>query len=136
MNKAANTYWTDTRLAAQRPAARAITVTPARGSAIAHALEETQSRRASRSPFAAFGVIMLALLVFCVSISMRTQAEVQAAAMRHETLNMEVESLRNTNSALEQQMQRLRTDPRAIEVAARERLGMVRRNEIVVPAAQ
>ncbi|MBA2339249.1 MAG: septum formation initiator family protein [Pyrinomonadaceae bacterium] len=136
MNKAANTYWTDTRLAAQRPLPRAITVTPARGSAIAHAREETQSRRASRSPFVAFSVIMLTLFVFCVSISLRTQAEVQAAALRHETLNMEVEILRNTNSALEQQMRRLRTDPRAIEATARERLGMVRRNEIIVPAAQ
>ncbi len=135
MNKAANTYWTDARLAAQRPAARAITVTPARTVNIS-VREEAQSRRAIRSPFAAFGVIMLALFVFCVSVSMRTQAEMQGAAARQETLHAEVENLRNTNHALEREMQRLRTDPRAIEATARERLGMVRRNEIIVLAAQ
>lgn len=45
----------------------------------------------------------------------------------------DVEELRNFNQSLRLQIDRLRSDPRAIEVAARTRLNMVRANEIVVP---
>jgi cell division protein FtsB len=48
-------------------------------------------------------------------------------------MQTDVEALRNVNQSLKSELQRLRTDPRAIEIAARARLNMVRSNEFVVP---
>jgi cell division protein FtsB len=45
----------------------------------------------------------------------------------------DVEELRNTNQSLRLEIQRLNSEPRTIEAAARSRLNMVRANEIVVP---
>ncbi len=48
-------------------------------------------------------------------------------------MSMDVEQLRNTNASIQREVEQLRTNPRAIESAARARLNMVRANEIVVP---
>jgi cell division protein FtsB len=64
---------------------------------------------------------------------MRTRAEVRAASEQYQSIGSEVEALRDSNAALEQEVRRLHTDPRAIESAARTRLNMVRANEIIVP---
>jgi len=45
----------------------------------------------------------------------------------------DVERLQGTNDALRREVERLRSDPRAIEAAARTRLNMVRANEVVMP---
>ena len=44
----------------------------------------------------------------------------------------EIEGLREANQALQRDIQRLTKDPSAIELAARERLGMVKANDVVV----
>jgi cell division protein FtsB len=64
---------------------------------------------------------------------MRTHAERAAATQQFERMSSEVNNLRNGNAALASEVGRLRSDPRAIEAAARERLKMVRSNEIIVP---
>jgi len=48
-------------------------------------------------------------------------------------MQTDVEGLRNANQSLRLEIEKLRTDPRTIEAAARSRLNMVRPNEIVVP---
>ena len=136
MNKAANTYWVDDRLRAQRVAERALpSLAPARD--ISRELIGTRTevrRRGGIIPsWVAFGIIILATFAFCVTATMRTRAEMHSASEQHQKLNADVEALRHSNNALEREVSRLRSDPRAIETAARTRLNMVRANEIVVP---
>lgn len=80
-----------------------------------------------------FGMIILATFAVCVTVNMRTHAKVQMASEQFATMQSDVESLRNLNQSLKTEVQRLRTDPRAIESAARTHLNMVRSNEFVVP---
>jgi cell division protein FtsB len=48
-------------------------------------------------------------------------------------MQTDVEGLRSVNQSLKSDLERLRTDPRTIELAARARLNMVRSNEFVIP---
>jgi len=80
-----------------------------------------------------FGMILLAALAVCVTVNMRTRAKVQVAAQQLTAMQTDVEALRSINQSLKQEVERLRTDPRAIETEARARLNMVRSNEFVVP---
>ena len=137
MNKAANTYWVDSRLSAQRVAERAVpSFPPARD--LSRELIGTRTeirRRGGIIPsWVIFGMIILATFALCVTVTMRTHAEMSSAIEQHAQISAEVETLRTTNAALKSEVHRLRTDPRAVEAAARTRLNMVRANEIVVPA--
>jgi len=80
-----------------------------------------------------FGMILLATLAVCVTVNMRTRAKVQVAAQQLTAMQTDVEALRNVNQSLKSEVERLRTDPRTIEMAARAKLNMVRSNEFVVP---
>ena len=136
MNKAANTYWTDSRLSTQRPAARPLTLgAPARE--ISRELVGTRAevrRRGGLIPsWAVFTMIMLATFALCVTVTMRTHAEMRSAEQKYSQMRTEVQTLTNTNDSLRREAQRLQNDPRAIEAATRARLNMVRANEIVVP---
>ncbi len=136
MNKAANTYWTDSRLSAQRPAARPLALAaPARE--LSRELVGTRAevrRRGGLIPsWAVFTMIMLATFALCVTVTMRTHAERRGAEQRLSQIRTEVQAINNTNDSLRREVQRLQSDPRAIEAAARTRLNMVRANEVVVP---
>jgi cell division protein FtsB len=78
-------------------------------------------------------MILLATLAVCVTVNMRTRARVQVAAQQLTVTQTDVESLRAVNQSLKAELERLRTDPRTIELEARARLNMVRNNEFVVP---
>ena len=137
MNRAENTYWVDDRLRAQRVAERAIpSFPPARD--LSRELIGTRTeirRRGGIIPsWVIFGMIILATFALCVTVTMRTHAEMRSAIEQHQQISAEVETLRTTNASIETEVRRLRTDPRAVEAAARTRLNMVRANEIVVPA--
>jgi cell division protein FtsB len=80
-----------------------------------------------------FGMILLATFAVCVTVNMRTRAKVQIAAQQLTAMQTDVEALRTVNATLKAEVQKLRTDPRTIELAARSRLNMVRANEYVVP---
>lgn len=143
MNKAANTFWTDARLAAQRPSARALTLAPTVSEmprdmpAVASSSAPTRAevrRRGSLIPsWVVFSMIILATFALCVSATMRTHAEMRSAAQRHEQMSTDVEVLRKNNETIKREVERLRTDRHTIEDAARTRLNMVRADEIVVP---
>jgi cell division protein FtsB len=64
---------------------------------------------------------------------MRTRAKAQLANVQLSSMEAEVQSLRTVNQTLKSQVDKLKTDPRTIELAARARLNMVRSNEYVVP---
>jgi cell division protein FtsB len=55
------------------------------------------------------------------------------AEQQFSVMQSDVETLRSINQSLKADVEQLRTDPRAIESAARARLNMVRGNEYVVP---
>jgi len=79
-----------------------------------------------------FGMIILAVAAVCVTVNMRTRAKAQMAAVQLSTIETDVQVLRNLNQTLKNEVERLKSDPRTIELAARTRLNMVRSNEYVV----
>ncbi len=141
MNKAANSYWTDNRLAAQRPMARSMTllVPAARelsrpvvgGATVGRA--SARRRRFTVPSWAVFCMIIMTTFALCVTVTMRTHAEKRFAVEKFERMNSDVQALRNTNAAIERELRRLHNDPRAVETAARTKLNMVRADEIIVP---
>ena len=137
MNKAANTYWVDNRLQAQRVNTRALPslASPARDLSreIIGTRTEIRRRGGLIPSWAVFVTIILATFALCVTVTMRTHAEMRSASQQYERINSDVETLRNSNATLASEVSRLRSDPRSIELAAREQLKMARVNEIIVP---
>ena len=136
MGRVANTYWVDERIRSQR-------VSPRTGAALASVQQisidvigtrtEVRRRGGIIPSWVVFGMILLATLAVCVTVNMRTRTKVQIAAQQLTAMQTDVEALRTVNATLKTEVQRLRTDPRTIELAARSRLNMVRANEYVVP---
>jgi len=131
-----NSYWVDERIRAQRVAPRA-------ASPFASVREISQDiigtpaevrRRGGIIPaWVVFGMVILATFAICVSVTMRTRTRMSLASQQYGRMQSDVDQLRSSNQALRVEIERLNSDPRAIEAAARARLNMVRANEIVVP---
>lgn len=133
---AANPYWTDSRLAAQQPTARALTLpSPVAPPAVetVGARSGVRRREIALPSWVVFCMIMLATFAVCVTVTIRTHAGMGAAEQKFEQVSTQVETIKSDNALLRERVERLRKDPRAIEAAARERMNMVRPNEIVVP---
>ena len=136
MSRVINTYWVDERIRAQRVVPRAsspfasireisrdIIGTPA----------EVRQRGGVIPAWVIFGMIILATFAVCVAVTMRTRTRMASASQQYVRMQRDVESLRNANQSLRVEIERLSTDARTIEAAARSRLNMVRANEIVIP---
>ncbi len=136
MSRVMNSYWVDERIRAQRVAPRAaspfasvreisldIIGTPA----------EVRRRGGIIPAWVVFGMVILATFAICVSVTMRTRTRMSLASQQYGRMQSDVDQLRSSNQALRTEIDRLNSDPRAIEAAARARLNMVRANEIVVP---
>jgi len=76
--------------------------------------------------------IMLATTAICATAIIRSRGELRASSTQRLKVESEIQSLRDANQSLQRDIQRLTKDPSAIELAARERLGMVKANDIVV----
>jgi cell division protein FtsB len=136
VSRVANTYWVDERIRSQRALPRA-------NSSLASMQQLSQEIIGSRTEVrrrgglipsgVVFGIIILATVAVCVTVNMRTRSKVQIAAGQFAVTQTDVESLRNINQTLKTEIERLKTDPRTIELEARSRLNMVRSNEYVVP---
>jgi cell division protein FtsB len=136
VSKVANSYWVDERIRAQR-------VAPRTGPSLASVQQisidilgtrtEVRRRGGIIPSWVVFGMILLATFAVCVTVNMRTRAKVQIASQQLNAMQTDVEALRSINQSLKADVQRLRTDPRTIELAARAHLNMVRSNEFVVP---
>ncbi|MBC7932064.1 MAG: septum formation initiator family protein [Rubrivivax sp.] len=132
---AANPFWIDSRLSAQRPASRTLSLPSPTLETTVEALGAragVRRRDLAIPSWAVFCMIMLATFAVCVTVTMRTHAEMRGAEQKLGMMNADVEKIRDTNASLKQEVERLRKDPRAIEAAARARLNMVHPNEIVV----
>ena len=135
MSKVAN-YWVDERIRAQRVAPRtnsSLATVQQISIDILGTRTEVRRRGGIIPSWVVFGMILLATLAVCVTVNMRTRAKVHVAAQQLSAMQTDVDALRNVNQSLKAEVQRLRTDPRTIEIAARARLNMVRSNEYVVP---
>ena len=135
MSKVANSYWVDERIRAQRVAPRAASLASVQQISMDILGTRTEVRRRGGiiPSWVVFGMILLATLAVCVTVNMRTRVKVQIAAQQLSVMQTDVEALRSINQSLKADVQRLRTDPRTIELAARAQLNMVRSNEFVVP---
>lgn len=132
MNKALDTYWTDSRLSAQRPLPRTGASIGLTETILNERAGQGSRSRTLNSPRGILLMVILAMSGLCVTATMRAHAEINEAALHYQQVSADVEALRNDNAALESEVARLRNDPRMIEMAARSRLGMLRPNEIVV----
>jgi cell division protein FtsB len=131
-----NSYWVDERIRAQRVAPR---VASPFGSVreisqdIIGTPAEVRRRGGIIPAWVIFGMVILATFAICVSVTMRTRTRMSLASQQYFRMQTDVDQLRNNNQALRVEIERLNSDPRTIETAARTRLNMVRANEIVVP---
>ena len=136
MSRVIDTYWVDERIRAQR-------VAPRVASPLASVKEisldiigtraEVRRRGGLIPAWVIFGMLILGTFAICVAVTMRTRTRMSMASDQYVRMQTDVEGLRNANQSLRLEIEKLRTDPRTIEVAARSRLNMVRPNEIVVP---
>ena len=135
MSRVANTYWVDERIRTQRVSPRTNSLASVQEISMEIIGTRTEVRRRGGiiPSWVVFGMILLATFAVCVTVNMRTRAKVQIAAQQLTAMQTDVETLRNMNQSLKAELERLRTDPRGIELAARARLNMVRSNEFVVP---
>lgn len=78
-------------------------------------------------------MIILATTAVCSAVIIRSRAEFRGSVQQLSRLTSEADSLRHNNADLQMQIQRLTNDASAIEFAARERLGMVRPDDVVLP---
>ena len=132
----ANPLWNDPRLDAQQPAARALSIpSPAAETFVSAVGARAAVRRRDLSipSWVVFSMIMLATFAVCVTVTMRTRAASVAAEQKFVQMESKVQGIREKNAALRRDVERLHKDPRVREAVARERLNMVRANEIVVP---
>jgi cell division protein FtsB len=136
LSRVIDTYWVDERIRAQR-------VAPRVASPLASVKEisldiigtraEVRRRGGLIPAWVIFGMIILGTFAICVAVTMRTRTRMSLASDQYVRMQTDVEGLRNANQSLRVEIEKLRTDPRTIEAAARSRLNMVRPNEIVVP---
>jgi cell division protein FtsB len=82
------------------------------------------------------GFVVVASISFtlCLAINLRAFSEMRQEIQKNEQLNLQIETLTTENLALQEEIQNLREDERAIEREAR-KIGMSRPNEkVLVPA--
>ena len=90
--------------------------------------------RGTRVPFCAiFATVMLAATAVCATVILGAHSQLTVASNEYQRMTMQITSLHQTNQRLEVDVRRVTSDTNAIEIAARERLGMVRPTDVVVP---
>ena len=76
--------------------------------------------------------VLLATTAICSAVVIRTRSELNASSAQRLRIESEIQTLREGNLSLQKDIQRLTRDPSTIELAARERLGMVKATDIVI----
>ena len=132
MNRVGNTYWLSGRQISQRVAAQAIPTFPMRELS-RDLFPATLSWLRLIPSWVFLAMILLATLGICSTVIVRSRAELKASTLEYGRMSSEITSMRRSNSSLQVEIRRIASDPGTIESAARERLGMVRPNDIIVP---
>ena len=136
MSRVANFHWVDERIRSQRIAPRTAGALPSAKEITVELIgtrAEVRRRGGIIPSWVLFGMIILAGTGLCVTVNIRTHNQKQAASDQFENLQSAVGALQRSNEAMRTDLQRLQTDAKAIESAARSQLNMARANEIVVP---
>lgn len=77
-------------------------------------------------------MVLLAAVGICFSFYHQMRAELEAARAEHARVTAAAAAAGVENERITAEIEALRTDPEAIERAARQQLGMVRRGEAIV----
>ena len=132
MNRVGNTYWLSNRQVTPRGAAQALPVLPVREIS-GVLLPATLGWVRSIPSWIFLAMILMATLGICSTVIVRSRGELKASALENSRMAGEIASMRRSNTSLQGEIRRIASDPVTIESAARERLGMVRPNDVVVP---
>ncbi len=132
MYNGTNTEWLRNRAPKYSVAAQALPLTTARDSAREVVLPAVRWLALLPS-WTILAMILLATSGVCATVIIRARAEFQASSNQRQKMMAEIESLGRANRSLELEIRRLTSDSNTIELAARERLGMVMPSDIVVP---
>lgn len=131
MYNTGTTGWLNNRASTQGIRAQTLPVLP---SDSAREFVLTGIRRLTAVPsWTLLAMIILATTAVCAAVIVRSRAEFRDSVQQLSRLSSDADSLRHGNADLQLQIQRLTNDAGAIELAARERLGMVRPNDVVLP---
>lgn len=134
MNRAGNTYWLSNRQVTQRVTAQALPTLPVRE--LSRELFPATLGWLRLIPSWIFlAMILVATLGICSTVIVRSRAELKTSTLDYGRLTAEIAFIRKSNNSLKVEIRRIATDPFTIESAARERLGMVRPTDVVVPIA-
>ncbi len=123
------TYWLSNRRMTQRAATNTLPAPPA----IDVPLDLIRGWSRIVPSGVILGMILLAALGICSTVIMRTRVELQESLFQYQAMASDVTATRRTNDALRLEINRMTSDPATIESAARNRLGMVRASDVVVP---
>ena len=132
MNTVGNTYWLSNRQTSQGVAAQTIPAFTIRE--FSRDLLPTALHGLRLIPSWIFlAMILIATLGICSTVILRSKAELKVSTLEYSRIGDEISSIRRSNNTLQVEISRIASDPAAIESAARERLGMVKPSDIIVP---
>ena len=132
MTRVGNTYWLSNRQMNQGVAAQTIPALSVREfsrdlfPAALHGLRLIPS-------WIFLAMILIATLGICSTVILRSNEELKVSTLEYGRIGTEINSIRRSNNTLQDQISRIASDPASIELAARERLGMVKPSDIIVP---
>lgn len=132
MYNGTNTEWLRNRAPGYSVAAQALPVASARESTREIVLPAVQWIAVLPS-WTLLAMIVLAATAVCATVIVKARSEFQSSSIQRDRVVSEIDSLRHANGSLELEIRRLTNDSNTIELAARERLGMVMPSDIVVP---
>ena len=133
MNGVGNTYWLSNRQVSQRVATNAIPTLAVRDFS-RELVPATLGWVRTMPSWIFLAMILMATLGICSTVIVRSRTELKASTLEYGRMSSEIASIRRSNTSLQVEIRRMAYDPGTIESAARERLGMVRPNDIVVPS--
>ena len=132
MYNVTNTEWLRNRAPKYSVAAQALPMITARDSARAVVLPAVRWLALLPS-WTVLAMILLATGAVCATVILKARAELQASSTQRQRIIDELDGLGRANRSLELEIRRLTTDSNTIELAARERLGMVMPSDVIVP---
>ncbi|HEU4478025.1 MAG TPA: hypothetical protein VFR80_05865, partial [Pyrinomonadaceae bacterium] len=103
MSRVVNTYWVDERIRSQRVASRAVSpFAPVREISLEliGSRAEIRHRGGIIPSWVLFGMIMLATLAVCATVTVRTRARMNTASAQFVKMQSDVQTLRDTNNLL------------------------------------
>lgn len=132
MYNSTNTEWLRNRAPKFSVVAQALPVPSAGGSTREMVLPAIQWIALLPS-WIVLAMIVLAATAVCGTVIVKARSEFQSSSIQRDRVVSEIDSLQRTNSSLVLEIRRLTNDSNTIELAARQRLGMVMPSDIVVP---